>query len=446
VTDLSLPLDQLPDPLPIEPITRPFDVTIRPPGSKSLTCRAYILAGLAEGESRIVRPLRADDTDRLLEALCALGAEATWEGDDVLIRGVAGRFPRGGAVNLGDGGAPTRFMIAAACLAAEPVVVDGSPRMHQRPVAEGVDLLRHIGADIEYVEAEGRLPVRVTPADTLRGGELSVPATSSSQFVSALLMVAPALPEGLQVRLTEEATSASYVELTINTLWRWDVLSMEDIESYTSRQTIRVSPAVIHSQRARIEPDASSALYWFTAAAMCPGCRVTVPDLDLDSPQPDAWFLALLEDAGAVVTDREDASGSRQTQLAGTDHLAAQRFDGSDCPDGVLAFAALAAMAAGRTQISGLHTLRVKESDRIAALATALDRIGCAVETTADSIAIDPESLHEEPVVIETYNDHRMAMAFAVLGLARRGISISNPACVSKSYPSFWRDLARLYD
>ena len=446
MTDLSLPLDQLPDPLPIEPLTRPFDVTIRPPGSKSLTCRAYILAGLAEGESRIVRPLRADDTERLLAALCTLGAEAEWDGDDVLIRGVAGRFPRGGTVNLGDGGAPTRFMIAAACLAAEPVVVDGSPRMRQRPIAEGVDLLRQIGADIDYVEAEGRLPVRVTPAGTLRGGGLDVPATSSSQFVSALLMIAPALPEGLQVRLTDEATSASYVELTINTLWRWDVLSMDDIESYTSRQTIRVSPAVVPGRRARIEPDASSALYWFTAAAMSPGSRVTVPDLDLDSPQPDAWFLSLLEDAGAEASERQDASGSRQTQLAGTGHLSGQNFDGSDCPDGVLAFAALAAMADGRTQISGLHTLRVKESDRIAALARELGRIGCAVETTDDSIAIDPAGRHDEPAVIETYNDHRMAMAFAVLGLARRGISIRDPACVSKSYPTFWRDLARLYD
>ncbi|MHC4785312.1 MAG: 3-phosphoshikimate 1-carboxyvinyltransferase, partial [Planctomycetota bacterium] len=441
-----LPLDELADPLPIEPLTRPFDVTIRPPGSKSLTCRAYVLAALADGVSRIVRPLRADDTDRLLEALCTLGAEASWEDDDVVIQGVAGRFPRGGAVNLGDGGAPSRFMIAAACLAAEPVVVDGSPRMRQRPVAEGVELLREIGADIEYVEAPGRLPVRVTPAETLRGGSLRVPATSSSQFVSALLMIGPCLPEGLQLRLTEDVTSASYVELTINTLWRWDVLSTEDIASYTSRQTIRVSPAVIPGQRVRIEPDASSALYWFAAAALRRGSRVTIPDLDLDSPQPDAWFLSLLEDAGAEVTEREDTSGSRQTQLTGTGRLAAQRFDGSDCPDGVLAFTAIAAMADGRSQISGLGTLRVKESDRIAALAAELGRIGCAVEATSDSIAIDPAGRHDEPVVIETYNDHRMAMAFAVLGLARPGLSISNPACVSKSYPAFWRDLARLYD
>ncbi len=162
VIDYTLPLDELPDPLPIEPLRKPFDVTISPPGTKSITSRANDLAALADGESRIIRPLRADDTDRLLDALCTLGAEARLDGEDVLIKGVNGRFPRGGEVNLRDGGAPTRFMIAAACLAAEPVTVDGSPRMRERPVAEGVELLRQLGAEIEYVEAEGRRPVRVT--------------------------------------------------------------------------------------------------------------------------------------------------------------------------------------------------------------------------------------------------------------------------------------------
>src|SRR5262249_4438456 len=141
--DYTLPLDQLPDPLPIEPLRKPFDVTITPPGSKSITCRAYVLAALAKGESKIIRPLRAEDTDLLLEALSTLGAEARWvkgethDGEDVYIRGVNGRFPRGGRVYLGDGGTPTRFMIACACLAAEPVIVDASPRMRERPIAEG---------------------------------------------------------------------------------------------------------------------------------------------------------------------------------------------------------------------------------------------------------------------------------------------------------------------
>jgi 3-phosphoshikimate 1-carboxyvinyltransferase len=445
VTDLTLPLDQLPDPLPIEPLSRPFDVTIRPPGSKSLTCRAYVLAALAAGESRLKRPLRADDTERLREALGALGAASRWEGDDVVIDGVGGRFPHGGSVNLGDGGAPTRFTMAAACLAAEPVVVDGSARMRQRPVAEGVDLLRGIGASIEYVEDEGRLPVRVTPA-ALRGGRVAVPSTASSQFVSALLMIGPALPGGIELAFTGDVTSSAYVELTADMLCRWQVLAAEDVETLTRGSALRVEASTIRAQSMLIEPDASSALYWFTAAAINPGSTVTVPDLDPDSPQPDAWVLKLLEDAGADVAAMEDVSGSCRTRVTGTGHLQGRRFDGSGCPDGVLAFAALAALADGPSHIEGLHTLRVKETDRVAALAAELQRIGCAVETTDDSIAIDPAGRHEETTVVETYNDHRMAMAFAVLGLARPGISIRTPACVSKSYPAFWRDLARLFD
>jgi 3-phosphoshikimate 1-carboxyvinyltransferase len=445
VTTLTQPLDQLPDPLPIAPLRRPFDVTIRPPGAKSLTCRAYVLAALADGESRLQCPLRADDTERLREALGTMGAEARWEGDDVVIRGVAGRFPRGGSVNLGDGGAPTRFTMAAACLAAEPVVVDGSPRMRQRPIAEGVQLLRRIGAAIEYVEDEGRLPVRVTPA-ALRGGRVEIPSTASSQFVSALLMIGPALPGGIELAFTGDVTSAAYVELTADMLCRWQALTAEDVETLARGSALRVAPATIRAQSMVIEPDASSALYWFTAAAISPGSTATVPDLDPDSPQPDAWVLKLLEDAGAAVAAMEDVSGSCRTQVSGTGRLRGRHFDGSGCPDGVLAFAALAALADGPTRVEGLHTLRVKETDRVAALAAELQRIGCVVETTDDSIAIDPAGRHEEPVVIETYNDHRMAMAFAVLGLVRGGVSIRNPACVSKSYPAFWRDLARLYD
>ena len=216
--DYTLPLDELPDPLPIEPLTKPFDVTITPPGSKSITCRAYVLAALSDGESIISNPLRAEDTDKLLDALCTLGAEARWDGEDVFIKGVAGKFPKGGEVNLGDGGTPARFMIACACLAAEPVVVDGSNRMRERPVAEGVDMLRQLGATIEYVEEEGRLPVRVVPSELFKGGELKVGRTLSSQFSSALMLIASWLNEGIILRFTEEPTSFSYLMMTFEIL------------------------------------------------------------------------------------------------------------------------------------------------------------------------------------------------------------------------------------
>jgi 3-phosphoshikimate 1-carboxyvinyltransferase len=439
VIDLTSPLDRLPDPLPIEPLAKPFDVTITPPGSKSITCRAYVLAALARGESRIIRPLRADDTHRLLAALCTLGAEARADGDDVPIKGVGGRFPRGGVVNLGDGGAPTRFMIAAACLAAEPVVVDGSPRMRERPIAEGVDFLRALGATIDYVQSQGRLPVRVTPSDSLEGGSLEVATTASSQFISALLLIGANLRLGLQLDTGDVITSRSYVDLTLGTLRQWEIDCVAD------QARIEVRPGAAAARAYRIEPDASSAVYWWTAARLIPGARVRVPGIAKTSLQPDALVLREHLRPEERIDERDGGVAVR-----GLPRARPFRCLAHEMPDAAVALAVTAAMAEGGparepTFIGGLRTLRFKETDRIAALANELGRIGCTVQAADDSITIDASSRHDDPVVIETYNDHRMAMAFAVLGLARPGISIRDPACVSKSYPTFWKDFARLY-
>ncbi len=446
--DYTLPLDRLPDPLPIEPLTRPFDVTITPPGSKSITCRAYILAALAEGESMIIRPLRADDTDTLLDALCTLGAEARWEGDNVYINGVGGRFPRGGHVNLGDGGAPTRFMIAAACLAAEPVIVDASPRMRQRPIAEGIDMLRQLGAKIEYVEEEGRLPVRTIPSATLVGGPVKISATKSSQFVSAVMLIAPWLKQSVQLVFVDEPTSERYVGLTSAVLREWDVRTQVWYCAESNGRTAtssrpperRVIPFKVAGRDYPVEPDASSAVYWMIAAGLIPSAKVQLTGMRWPSSQPDVQIVGPLREAG--VDSEAVPSGF---VITGPDHLESTQSEARNMPDGSLALAALMAMATGRSVITGLHTLRVKETDRIAALTNELQKIGCEIEDDDDMITIDPQHRHDKPVVIETYNDHRMAMAFAVLGLARPGISIKNPACVSKSYPTFWKDFAKLY-
>ncbi|MCH8152683.1 MAG: 3-phosphoshikimate 1-carboxyvinyltransferase [Planctomycetes bacterium] len=457
--DYTLPLDQLPDPLPIEPLTKPFDVTITPPGSKSITCRAYILAALAEGESQIIRPLRADDTDLLLKALCTLGAEARWDGEDVFIKGVGGRFPRGGEINLGDGGAPTRFMIAAACLAAEPVVVDASPRMRRRPIAEGVDMLRQLGAKIEYVEEERRLPVRVQPSQSFMGGTVAIGSTVSSQFVSALILIAPFLSAGLRFQLDREVTSPTYVQLTLNLLEEWQsdfaIPSWELVPGgqFWDRingdlpESVQITQATLGGQRFLVESDASGAVYWVVAAWLSRRSKVTLYRF---SPRPYQSDWHLVRELGHA-----NLINQRFSWLSEDDsyhwHVERGRKTGKlkcDCslfPDGAVVLAVGAAMMKNRSGFTGLHTLRHKETDRIAALANELRRIGCTVETTDDSIAIDPSTRHDEPVVIETYNDHRMAMAFAVLGLARPGISIKNPACVSKSYPTFWKDFAKLY-
>jgi len=439
MTDYTLPLDELPDPLPIEPLRKPFDVTITPPGSKSMTNRAYVLAALANGESRIVGPLRGDDCDNLLNALCTLGAEARWEGEDVLVRGVAGRFPRGGSVNLGDGGAPTRFMIAAACLAEEPVVVDGSPRMRQRPVAEGVEMLRQLGANIEYVEEDGRLPVRVTP-ELLGGRELEVGQTQSSQFISAVVLIAPWLSFPLKLWFGDSVTSEPYVEMTKYVIKRWGVDTVESVHA-DGRRSVFIYTRPVAGRTFEVEADASSSTYWLSAAALMPQSRVQIEGLPPSSPQGDMAFSRLLEELGAL---RQHA-GYTGVGVRYGKHLRGSRHDLADMPDAAVTLAAAMAYADSGSIITGLGTLRIKESDRLAALADELRKLGCDVGTTDDALGIDPSTRHDEPVVIETHNDHRMAMAFAVLGLVRPNISISNPKCVTKSYPGFWRDFAKLY-
>jgi 3-phosphoshikimate 1-carboxyvinyltransferase len=480
--DYTLPLDRLPDPLPIEPLRKPFDVTITPPGSKSITCRAYVLAALASGESKLMRPLRADDTDRLLEALCVLGAEARWDGEDVYIKGVNGRFPRGGSINLGDGGTPTRFMIACACLAAEPVTVDGSERMRERPIAEGVEMLRQLGAKIEYVEADGRLPVRVTPRDTFVGGEIEVGQTQSSQFISAMMLIASCTRDGITLTFVDRPTSATYAFLThsILTLWGNDLLKTRKVDSpareFWSRldgdlpRTLKIARSVIDARTFQIEPDASSAAYWFLAAWLNPRSRTTSQGFG-DSPiQPDMRIVLELRHANLIDSSSYTYGDDRRFiwEVSRGRKTGKLRCDCSLLPDGSIGLIACGASLKGKSRFTGLRTLRVKETDRIAALANELRKVGCGVETGEDWIEITPAgspalragSVEEQetpgsesratdpPIVIETYNDHRMAMAFAVLGLAApngQRLAIRNPACVAKSYPTFWTDFAKLY-
>jgi len=438
MTDYRSPLAELPDPLPIAPLRRPLDIAITPPGSKSLTNRAYLLAALGDGPSRIERPLRSDDCDRMLAALATLGASSRWIGDDVEIDGVSGRFPRGGEVNLADGGTPTRFMIAAACLAREPVVVDGSPRMRERPIAEGVELLRLLGATIEYVDAPDRLPVRVTPSAGLRGGAVTATPTISSQFISALLLIGASLPDGLRLTFDGPVTSAAYVRMTERVLHDWGLLDTDAAPSIDEPPpaVIDIAPGPVAARAYRIAPDASSAVYWRLVETLVPWASVTVAGLDEGTCQPD---LAVVAELGRIGGHDNDGAVSAFT------------FDARNCPDGALALAVAAAVADGRSTITGLHTLRVKETDRIAALATELRRVGCGVQTTDESISITPATSSaaggsDHAVTVATYDDHRMAMAFAVLGLVRPGISIADPGCVAKSYPGFFADLAKLYD
>lgn len=432
---------ELDPPRSMDVVEHPFDRVMSPPGSKSLTNRALMLAAFSHGESLLRAPLGSQDTCGLRDALASLGAtcrvveDANHAGGTWFIRGCDGRLPKGGRVDLGDGGTPSRFMLAAAALAAGDVVVDGSARMRERPVHEGIALLRKLGVTLEGTGVPEHLPVTIPAGSGCDGGLLEVGQTASSQFISALLLIAPWTRDGITVRFTEPPTSESYLELTIDLLHRWGA----DVERPDS-DSIHVGGGALEAFDLAIEPDASSAIYWWAAAALVPGASVHVP-IPCDSVQPDLLAVDLLEAMGALVTRTPEG-----ITVSGPDELQGATLDAEGCPDAAVMLAVVAARARGVTRIEGLHTLRVKETDRIHALACELGKTGCTVREDPDAIEIDPSTTVAGPISVFTWNDHRMAMAFAILGMVRSGVMIENPTCVNKSYPGFWDDRAALLD
>ena len=477
-----------PDPLPITPIPparwRRVDARITPPGSKSLTNRAILLAALARGTSIIRRPLLgADDAERMLAAVRTLGArcEATPEGN-LAITGVDGTLmagPGGARLDLGNAGTATRFLAAAALVADGHVTIDGDPRMRERPIGELAEALTALGATVAWGGTPGHPPLTITPprtacGDTLHatdatGATVELGPTLSSQFISALLLVGPWLPSGITVRLTGEVTSASYVRMTLTLLDRIGA----SIRATGDLSVVRVGPGPrtlgpITQGRPRclgafdytVEPDASGASFFWAAAAILPGARVHADGIADASLQGDAAFPHVLGRMGATVQVQTgdptlEADGPRQASIAvrGGDKLLPVLADMRDMPDAVMALSMACCFARGHSVIRGARTLRVKESDRIAALRTELGRVGVAVQEhpgDPDTITITPPPQGIDcrrdapPVLFQTYRDHRMAMSLAILGLRRPNVSIADPGCAAKTYPGFWDDLARL--
>lgn len=459
----------LPDPFAIEPMAFTSQAiraaAIRVPGSKSLSNRHLILAALARGSTRLRGLLACDDCDRLLAALDACAISHRVDGGDLIIDGGADRSERDTTVNLGDGGTPTRFMLAfAAAQRGGACIIDASARMRERPVAEGVAMLRALGGEIhaeihaendaknhgvgDHMRLPMRLPMRVR-GGSLRGGRIDIGATASSQFVSALMLVAPALADGIDIHFTDEPTSASYLELSLAALAAAGVnfevvrrpvlLSAASVGGGLARITI--APQPIAGGTIDIEPDASSAVYPAAAAVLC-GSTVTLKGLARHSAQPDIGFLDDLAMRGA----RVEVVGNA-TRVSAGKSLRGHDANYARMPDAAVMAMVLAACADGPSLFTGLATLRVKESDRIAAVATGLRALGATVETGDDWARIHPLPARNSAinpamkVAIDTVNDHRIAMAFAILGLARGGVSIANPGCVAKSWPGFWTSL-----
>jgi 3-phosphoshikimate 1-carboxyvinyltransferase len=451
----------MPDPLPVPPLAASagvlgrFSVRLRVPGSKSLTNRALLLAALSRGASTIREPLLgADDTERMITALSRLGVAVSREGDDLRVGGCGGRWPVEGPearLDLGNAGTAVRFLSAAALLSPVPVVVDGNARMRERPLGELGDALVSLGARVEYMARRGCPPVRIAPPADSEGAAAVVRLgrTASGQYISALLLAAPFLPRGLTVALDEGITSRSYVQMTIGLL---DALGAS-VRSSEDLRVIRVAGGGLPGFDYTVEPDASSATCLWAAAAVSPGSACRIDGLDARSLQGDAVFVEVLARMGASVLREEGEQKS--LGLRGPAVLEPVMADMSDMPDAALALAVACCFAGGRSVLRGLRTLRVKESDRLAALKAELSKVGVSVEVgvlgDGDAMTITPPrggidlGRNAPAVEFDTYDDHRMAMALAVLGLRRPNVSIRGPRCVAKTFPGFWRTLAELY-
>jgi 3-phosphoshikimate 1-carboxyvinyltransferase len=429
------------DALTIVPFEGPFRASVTPPGSKSLTNRALVMGALASGRSEISNVLLADDTNVMIDGLGELGfrLEVDAKKARVKVHGQSGDIPADQAdVFCGNSGTTIRFLTALASLGVGSYRLDGNERMHERPIGELVDLLRSLGANVRYEKRAGYPPVAVV-ASGLPGGTARFPAAHSSQYLSAALMVAPYAREEAVIDLEPGQTSWPYVSMTIALMHRFGCRVAVALDLRTREpRGIRVISGVYQGGQYAVEPDASSATYFLAAAAIRKGARVTIRGLGSRSLQGDVGFARVLEEMGAEVELSEDS-----VAVEGNGRLRGVDVDMSGMPDAAMTLAASAVFAAGPTTIRGLHTLRVKETDRLAALQKELRKLGARVEIEGDALRIEPPE-QVVPAEVETYDDHRMAMSFAVVGTRAPGVAVRNPACVSKTYPGFWADLEAL--
>lgn len=403
--------------------TGPLSAVVELPGSKSLTNRALVLAALADGRSVVRRPLRSRDTELMAAALRVLGVEVTDDGDDWVIEGVPGPLqPRGTSIDVGNAGTVARFVPAVAALASGPVAFDGDPRVRERPLAPLLKALASLGVSLSSVDG---LPTTVHGTGSVRGGAVSVDATQSSQLVSGLLLAAPRFDKG--VVATHEGgrlPSVPHLAMTVDAL-RASGAEVDD----STAGVWRVAPGPLLPRDAAVEPDLSTAAAYL-AAPLVAGGAVTVDGWPADTRQPGAVLPDLLEQMGGVVS----RTATSVTVSAGGD-LVGIEADLGDAPELTMVLTALAALASTPSRFRGVAHIRLQETDRLKALATELNAIGGDVTETEDGLTVVPSALG--PGVLASYDDHRIAMAWAVLGLGVAGIEVDDIGTTRKTVPDF---------
>jgi 3-phosphoshikimate 1-carboxyvinyltransferase len=420
------------DAIEIQPIARPLDASIRPPGSKSLTNRALVAAALADGDSELHGALDSEDTRVMIDGLRRLGIVIDADSDkrQIGVHGCGGQIPATTAdLFAANSGTTIRFLTAVVALGHGSYRLDGVARMRERPIQDLLDALEQLGVAAESERGDGCPPVVVRAAG-LPGGEARVRGNTSSQFLSALLLAAPYAAAPITLEIEGRLVSAPYIRMTLAAMRSFGV----DVDG-TNLARLRIEPAHYRGRSYEIEPDASAASYFFAAAAIAGG-RVTVSGLSRKSLQGDIAFCDCLAQMGCEIAHGEDGIMVTGGALRGID------VDMNAISDTVQTLAAVSLFAAGPTTIRNVAHIRHKETDRIGNLAIELRKLGAEVEELADGLRIIPRRLHAARIA--TYNDHRMAMSLALVGLRVPRIVIEDPGCTQKTYPDFFRDLESL--
>jgi 3-phosphoshikimate 1-carboxyvinyltransferase len=412
----------------------PLDATVRVPGSRSLTNRALLAAALADGPSTLTGALESDDTEAMRDCLDALGVAVACEGDVFRVAGRGGRLAAPHrTLDVRYSGTTARFITAAATLADGPSRIDGEPRMRERPIDDLVHALVELGAGVT-IEGRGGCPPLAVAGGGLPGGTAVIDGSRSSQFVSGVLLAAPCAARDVTLKLKDGVlVSRPYVEMTLAVMRAFGADA-----GWRADDALHVTARPYRPRDYAVEPDASSAAYPFAAAAITGG-RVRVAGLPADSTQADLRLLDALEAMGCTVRREADAC-----EVRGPEHLRALDVDGNDFPDAAMALAVVALFADGPSRIRNVANLRIKESDRLAALETELRKLGAGARAGADELVIEPARGAYRGAAIDTYEDHRMAMALALAGLRIPGVEIRDPGCVRKTWPDYFEALERL--
>lgn len=422
-------------PLLLRPFGGPINASVVLPGSKSITNRALLAAGLASGTSTLLGALRSDDTQAMIDCVRALGAEVheEEEGRTLRVRGVAGDIANAQETLFArQSGTTARFVAAALALGDSSRLLDADPAMRVRPMESSFESLRQLGVTVTCTKDEGYLPVSVRGPVKNSGSRavLEVDGSVSSQFASGLMLAAPYFPNGLELQVKGEVVSRPYLDMTASVMEAFGA-SVEVLEHHS----FIISPGAYIARTYDIEPDASAASYFFAAAAICGG-TVRIDGLGSSSMQGDVSFVDVLREMGAEVRVERNSITVTGRSLQGVN------VDFSQISDTAQTIAAVAVFADGPTTISGVGFIRRKETNRIHAIVTELRRLGIEAHEDADGFTIFPGET--VPAVVETYDDHRMAMSMALIGLVRPGVQIQNPGCVQKTFPEYFHQIENL--